>query len=221
MCPVDGLTQGAGTRRHIDLGHGPVSHYLDTRDVFVFADTIAGQGKAALKKEKEGWELIPAMDFVEFAFAPQVVGIQDRNVEVHAIDEQGNEVAPPTIRHSRGMVHVLRDNDGAFKYLLRPGDDGAPKPVHCATRLAIAGRTIEAALPADVDVNADQINWIIATDEYNASATVQGGTLTAVVPRDAPPGQHAWLRIGTANADLWLDFVTAAPQQGPTSRKSQ
>ena len=119
------------------------------------------------------------------------------------------------------MVHVLRDDDDAFKYLLRPGDVPAPRPVHCATRLAVAGRTIEAALPPDVDVNADKINWLTPTDEHNASAAVQGGTLTAIVPRDALPGQHAWLRIPTANADLWLDFVTAEPEYEPTSRKHQ
>ena len=137
IAPAAGLGENVGPRRHIDLSHGACSHYLDTRGSFAFADTLAGEGAAALKKEEAGWELIPARQFAEFGFRPGLIGAAYRNVVVQAIDEQGAPCPRPTIRWSRGMLYVIRGEGKAFKYLLRPGTGRPPAPIECATRVAV------------------------------------------------------------------------------------
>ena len=213
IAPAAGSGESVGPRRHIDLSHGPCSHYLDTRGSFVFADTVSGEGAGALKQEEAGWELIPARQFAEFGFRPELAGAAGRDVEVQAVDEQGAPCPRPTIRWSRGLVYVIRGEGKAFKYLLQPGTGQPPEPVECATRVAVQGETIQATLPAGVEADAKGIRWLVRGVELDAGASVNGRALTARVPTTVAPGQHAWLRIPCAMGNLWLDFVTAAPYE--------
>jgi len=213
LAQAGGLAKRVGPRTTIDLSHGPSSHYLDTHGSFVFADTMAGQGAAALKKEKTGWELIPARQFSEFGFSPELIGAASGNVQVQVVDEQGASCPQPTIRWSRGLLYLIPGGAKAFKYRLSPRVGKPPEPIECATRLGVRGEAIQAVLPVAATVDAKAVRWQIQEVELDAGAEIEGRTLTAKMPTSAPPGQHAWLRIPTTDGLLWLDFITAAPYE--------
>jgi len=175
---------------------------------------MAGIGAAALKKEVLGWELIPARQFAEFGFHPSLIEATGKNIAIQAIDEQGRPSKEQVVtRWSRGLLYVISGKGNVFKYLLHPSKGEPPKPVECATHLALQGETITATLPAGVQTQADKIRWVIHGAELEASAKINGRTLTIGVPSTAAPGEHAWLQIPNIKEDLWLDFVTAAPYE--------
>lgn len=205
---IDGMSS-SGTP--IDLCHGSVSHYVDTKGSFVATKNLAGRGAAALKKEVGGWELIPDGQFKELGFDPALIGMKSTGVRVDGIAQDGSPVAGPTVRWSRGKLYVIPGKSKAFKYRLVPLTCAAPKTVECKPMVIVAGRNVEAMLPASVNVSADRVRWYVDAGELPAKAVVEKRLLRVKVPAVKPTDEHIWLRIPTDGEDLWLDFRMQDP----------
>lgn len=113
-------SDNSGQKVQVDYAAGPDSCYIDTRGEFITLDKISGKGVAAMKKENSGWELIPARNFETIGFAPSVIGLDDTNIEIEGLDEQGLAIEQPEISVKDGKVWINRGSSTAFKYRIIP-----------------------------------------------------------------------------------------------------
>lgn len=99
---------------------GPVSHYIKGDDASFHGMKVVN-GAVALKLEAEGWELIPARNYEQFAFEPGLVGVTDGGeLLAIAVDEAGNELSRQALkRTAAGKFLAPTLENGVFKYLLR------------------------------------------------------------------------------------------------------
>ncbi len=109
------LTDG----RDADLMISPDLLYLDTRGKEVKGEMISGKGKIAMKKERFGWEIIPARTFGYFAFMPDIAGAGIEHVSIEALDREGMPLAKVPCYQEEGK-NGFRSLAGAWKYRIVP-----------------------------------------------------------------------------------------------------
>jgi hypothetical protein len=109
----------------VDFARGPDSIYFDTRGAFVDLGDIAGQGSVALKKEKSGWELIPARKFEKVGFSPVLIGLNNVEVDVEGLSEFGVPVLLPEAEMKDGMLWIQSAGDQVFKYRITPAQSSS------------------------------------------------------------------------------------------------
>ena len=208
---VQGATgeEPGGPRRRVDLCTSPTQHYMCSRDGYAWADKLATEGAAALKQEGDAWWVIPADACADFGFDPQLIGDgPEWTVTGHA--EDGSTTEPPTIRWSRGLLHVIPGGEGALKYKLE-SRDAAPPPTPSAGKLAALGGTVSVRMPPGYALRGQAV-WEIGRERLPAGADADDGGLRVAVPAAAKDGDHVWLEMPVVPAGvLHLDFIAVEP----------
>ena len=220
--PVVGPQAKRGPTQRADLAIGDGQLYADSRGGFVFLGKLAVQGAAALKREDGQWWVIPCTKFADFAFAPECVDKpsllrrlfgRPRDFDVEAVARDGSEAAPPAVRWSRGLCHILPKAEGDVKYRIAPARRRRPPQVEHGDPLAILGQSVQVTLPKGTRITPGRVAWEVAGARTPAKgAAVRSGVLTCPVP-DVKPGAHLWLEMPADGETLWLDFVAAEPVQ--------
>jgi hypothetical protein len=206
--------------RPADLAHGPDSHYLASAKGFLRTDSLATDGSGVLKREKDGWELIPARESGVFGFDPRLVDCADRPFAVHALAEDGTLGEPVPARWSRGLCYVVRGKDAPFKYRIVPGQGTVPKQAKAEpASLAVLGQSV--LVPAanfakptgapwfrwhrsdGVSPKAGDNSWSSRID-----ISVDGTGYFVSVPADLPPDRLVWLEAWDDDHHYWFDMLT-------------
>ncbi|NIA16132.1 MAG: hypothetical protein GWP08_18885 [Nitrospiraceae bacterium] len=105
-------TDGSG-EVPIDVCHGPVSHYLDTKGAHVTTEQFSGCAAVALKREEGGWEVIPDGAFEELSFSPSLIGYaEDADIALESLDAHGPASAKMTCSLSGGKIHIGVSGEG-------------------------------------------------------------------------------------------------------------
>lgn len=103
----------------VEAAVGPVSCYFASESENAFGG-MSGQGAVALKLEKDGWELIPALQYSSFSFAPGLIGMDGEELWAVAVDAEGKELSRELLQKAEnGNYLAPEQKDGVFKYLLR------------------------------------------------------------------------------------------------------
>lgn len=198
-------------QRTIDLANGPDSHYLASADGYVWTQSIATDGAGVLKRETEGWELIPAREFGIFGLAPSLVDCGRHPFTVRALAEDGTLGEEVPVRWSRGLCYVLRGKDGPFKYRIVPGE-GVPltQPMVQSSRLAVLGQTVWMKLPDGVPLTSAR--WHGPDGKpLPATATQAKDAWDILVPAGLPADRVIWLEVGSGEATYWFDLLSQEP----------
>ncbi|MBT3290729.1 MAG: hypothetical protein HN380_25520, partial [Victivallales bacterium] len=195
-------------RRSADLSHGPDSHYLASADGFLRTAELATDGAGVLKREGDGWELIPAREFGAFGFAPRLVDCTDRPFAVRAVAEDGTLGDQVPVRWSRGLCYLLRGKDAPFKYRIVPGEGSkGPDESVVSPSLAVAGQHVRVRVATDF-----LAQWHSANGTRQEEAVRdEAGICTVGVPTDLPVDQLVWLELRDGNRTCWLDYLSMAP----------
>ena len=191
--------------RLVQFNRGSDSYYFNAAKGFVYGRDLAGDGAAALKKESTGWELIPALKFKEFGFAPALVGLAGKNIRAVAVNEAGESLGTVNTRQSRNMLWLNGKAPArTFKYRLEATGDAVSKTVSCKELTAAKGQNV-------VLVSAKPISsakWFDANGKsYPAELTKAGASVLCSVPKEFADGSHVWLQLDNE----WLDFVAIDP----------
>ena len=208
-------TQGAagekpgGPTRRVDLCTSPTQHYMCSRDGYAWADGLAAAGAAALKQEDGEWWVIPADACADVAFDPQLIGDSPDWTAVGRA-ENGSATKTPTVRWSRGLLHIIPGDEGALKYKLARRD-AAPPPTPLAPKLAALGGTVRVTMPPGYALRGEA-TWEAGGEQVPAEAQTNGEDVRVAVPGTAKDGSHVWLEMPVAPAGvLYLDFVAVEP----------
>ncbi len=198
-----------GPRRRVDISSSPTQHYMSSRDGWAWGEQLAADGAAALKEENSAWWVIPADKVTDFAFDPKLIG-ESPEWRVTGYAEDGSVTDPPTVRWSRGLLHVIPGDEGALKYKIAPRD-AAPPPVLSSVRLAPLGGSLGVSLPGGYSLRAT-CTWEVGGESREAKVVAADGRFTVDVPEDAADGAHIWLSMPVAPAEtLHLDFIAVEP----------
>lgn len=112
--------------RDFEMSIGPNSCYFNAPDGLVYVKNIAAiDGTAALKLEKDHWELIPGPSFREFGFAPHLLKSGNRKLQIVALGGDGRQLAPVETRFSRGLWWITPQPE-AVKYIIVPAEGSFP-----------------------------------------------------------------------------------------------
>ncbi len=198
-------------QRTIDLATGPDSHYLASADGYVFVQGMATDGAGVLKRETDGWELIPAREFGVFGFEPRLVDCVERPFAVRALAEDGTLGEEVPVRWSRGLCFVLRGKDAPFKYRIVPGE-GVPftQPMVRSSRLAVLGQNVWVKLPDGVPLTSAQ--WHGPDGKPSTAAAIQREDVWDIpVPAGLPADRVTWLEVRSGAATYWFDLLSQEP----------
>lgn len=162
-----GKHQGA----RVDYATTPDYAYLDARDEgFTYMDLLAASGSATVVYEGDTTaELIP--------YAGTECGFKVRILSARALDKEGKDIGPATVRTSRGYSYVLPVKK-AFSY--RITYDKAPAP-----------QTLSSKSP------------FVQPGARVIITSTSGKTFTETIPADAKIGQRFWFNLDNA----WIDFT--------------
>ncbi len=166
----DGLIEvlcGDADGRRTDYADTPAYIYVDGRGRFARHARAAAAGAGICRKLPGGrHEVIPVRG-AECGFAVKAS-------RATALDKAGNEIGPAEIRSSRGLTYVV-PVEGAFSYMLYPGEGPAPPELACESAEVVPGQMV----------------------------SVQGkGRHAFEVPREARPGERLWRRFEGAWIDF-------------------
>lgn len=104
----------------VDLVVSDSQYYFDTYGAHVKTGDFEAQGRLFFKKDRFGWEIIPADDFERFAFNKGVIGLENLNVIIEGVDEEDLPVEDAPVNGSNGLVNMVHKNKTIFKYRVIP-----------------------------------------------------------------------------------------------------
>lgn len=110
-----GKSSKVNSHRHILLAGSVNQYYLDTKGDEIETEDFICNGKVFMKKEKFGWEIIPAVDFEYFGFNPKGIGV-GRNIQIEGLDENDLPVAQIKYEIKSGKIFFERKNKEILKY---------------------------------------------------------------------------------------------------------
>ena len=91
----------------VDFSQGPESLYMDSRGKEVDLGRFAGCGAVALKKEKDGWRIIPAMSFEKLRIPLETLSLDGGlPLSVEVLDENDVVVATARSEIRQGTLQV-------------------------------------------------------------------------------------------------------------------
>jgi len=190
----------------VDVAHGPDSHFLDARGAFARTEYLASDGAAALKREADGWELIPARTFSEFGFAPELVGPKDDGIAFECLPLDGSDPVAPEVRWSRGMAYVIAASGKDVKYRLARGTSEPPRPIDWR-EICVVG--VEAHQPTERLHLGHHVSETLIAALRGRRINSKGETLTFVPPCVLMVADGYFLQPQTAQALCVLDFRLA------------
>lgn len=210
LVPVAGPDATNGPRQRVDQSLGTNQFYANSRGGFVNLGALALQGVAAVKLDTGAWWLIPQDKCADVAFSPVLLGAEkSAGVRVEALKEDDSAGPAPTLRWSRGLLHVIPGAEQAFRYRLTATAESQPAQASCDTTLAPIGAQVRVVAPAGV--RRDQAFWEVDGRRQPATVQSRDGALICDVPANLQPGSHLWLGLPMDRETLWLDFIAAAP----------
>ncbi len=166
---VESTDSGPGTPRY-DFCVSPAYIYVDGRGHFTRLHEAASDGIGICRIVGQGqWEMIP--------YQGADCGFRLPPAKAVALDKDGKEIEPATLRVARGLTYVVPVKD-AFSYLLTAaaGEPQVPAVQPELRDRVIAGETVPVTL----------------SQEH----TIQ-------IPADATPGQRVWQQL----EGQWFDFT--------------
>jgi hypothetical protein len=104
----------------IDMVMSENLFYTDTYGALVSFGNFDAEGTVYLKKEKFGWEIIPARDFVSFAFDPEVLQLHEARYIIEGVGEDDILIEDAAVDYSGGKVRMEHKNKSIFKYRIVP-----------------------------------------------------------------------------------------------------
>ena len=99
------------------------SFYIDTYGALVRFGNFDAEGRVYLKKEKFGWEIIPARDFEIFAFDPEVLQLHEARYIIEGVGEDDILIEDAAVDYSGGKVRMEHRNKSIFKYRIVPSTE--------------------------------------------------------------------------------------------------
>lgn len=105
-----------------DLMQSPEMHYLDSRGEYVHTETISGKGAVALKKEKFGWEIIPARGFEIVEFDLSLLNIDSENIRIVGVDQDDLPIEEVSFYFYQGRIILNHENKQIWKYRIIPAN---------------------------------------------------------------------------------------------------
>lgn len=104
----------------IDIVKSENQYYFDTYGSIIKTKDFEAEGKVFLKKEKFGWEIIPADDFEQFSFNLDLIDLKNSTVIVEGVDADDLLIEDATIKYNGNLVNMRHDNKSIFKYRVVP-----------------------------------------------------------------------------------------------------
>lgn len=104
----------------VDIMQSPEMFYLDTKGSEANTEILSGKGQIALKKEKFGWEIIPARDFETFSFQLSAIDIDATNIRIVGVDEDDLPVNEVKFEMLDGRINLQHKNKEVWKYRIIP-----------------------------------------------------------------------------------------------------
>lgn len=90
--------------------------YIDSYDHIVETKDFVCKGKVFLKKERFGWEIIPAKDFEYFAFNSSALGIESENIQIEGLDIDDVPIKQIHVVLKNGRFEIERSDKKVLKY---------------------------------------------------------------------------------------------------------
>jgi hypothetical protein len=104
----------------IDLVVSSDQYYFDTYGASIKLRDFEAQGKIFFKKEKFGWEIIPAEDFKKFSFNKDLVDLKNTNIIIEGVDEGDLLIEDANIKCTDTLVNMAHNNKSILKYRVVP-----------------------------------------------------------------------------------------------------
>ncbi len=194
--------------KDVDIMHSKSMHYLDTKDRYYNSKSISGNGQIAMKKEAFGWEIIPARHFDEFGFDPNLIGLEDINLKIESVKENGLPGDKVEARWGRGKYYIMGEVAQALKYRIVPYVGSVPVSVECKDYKVSSGQELILKLPSNSQGPDYQLAWHFDDRKVKTSLNFVNNIYTTKVPVLSEKDQHFWLKISTEeHGYIWLDFL--------------
>ncbi len=105
-----------GSEDRIDYIAAKDHFYIDSHGKKIETDNFSCNGKAFVKKEKFGWEIIPATGFESFGFKLSALGIQSEKIEIEGVDLNDLPIEQTVLIIEDGKIVIEHKNKKVLKY---------------------------------------------------------------------------------------------------------
>jgi hypothetical protein len=105
-----------GSKSRVDFISGENHFYIDSYGADFKTGNFSCNGKVFVKKEKFGWEIIPATDFESFGFKLSALGIQSEKIEIEGVDSNDLPIEQVVFVIEDDKIVIEHKNKAVLKY---------------------------------------------------------------------------------------------------------
>ncbi len=105
-----------GSDKRIDFIRARNYFYIDSYGNNINLTDFSCDGKVFIKKEKFGWEIIPATDFGTLSFKLSALGIASQNIQIEGLDIDDTPIEQTDFRIKDDQIIIEHKNKDVLKY---------------------------------------------------------------------------------------------------------